>query len=240
MISSLSSRKFEFGQGYIIDHIDQLLLEMAYETFSPEEKFQITMRTLPNEVRGYVVSRGVNTVEEVKNFCQVIYLPTVQRISNSKEKKTEKPSRKVMAVECESGSENEVGSSLDGHDDDTLVRAVNYLNKLRNPKSVPRRTGKSLESRSKPASDSKRDSKSESKIESKSEPVLKSNKAEVTIDMTKVEGTLAVICFNCRLFGHSHETCPAPRLQAFYYKCGWPGAYTSSCANCNSNNEQKN
>lgn len=231
IIKSLGNRVFDFKQGYIIDHIDHLMLDMAYESFSEEDKLHIVLGTLPTQVKGYAASRNVRTVEELKTFCQVIYPPTVRL--TSKEKKTDHPIRKVMKLDYESEHESEP-ENLEDIEDESFTQLCHLIS--RQLRMKPMRQNRPNESRFKPP-EFKPEIKPGFKPEPKPESVTKTS--EHLIDVAKVDGSMAIICFNCRLFGHNHENCTAPRLQAFCYKCGWPGVYTNSCKHC-LQREQKN
>lgn len=105
VIAALCTRDFDFKKGYIIEHIDQLMLDMAYLALDSSDKLSIVLKTLPSKVRGYASYRNVQNVEDLKSFCQQIYPPSVK--GSKKVKTDEKSSRRsVFNMECDSEAEN--------------------------------------------------------------------------------------------------------------------------------------
>lgn len=227
VIATLCARQFDSRRGYIIDHIDQLMLDMAYLSLKDDDKLNIVLKTLPDEVRGYVVT--ARSIDEIKDLCMKIYPPSVKLIPK-KEKNDSKP-RKVMELECKSESESD-HESLDDQDEFSQQLCHLVSKHFSNKKK-----GKPSEQRPK-----FREFKSGSKSDPKSELKQTTKSTKVEIDKSKVEGKLATICFNCRVYGHSHDMCTEARSQPFCYKCGFPGVYFGDCQSqsCVEKREQKN
>lgn len=249
IIATLCSRLFDPKREFIGQHFDNLMLEMAYLSLSEEEKLHIVLKTLPSDIKGYAFSRNVQSVDELKEFCQQIYPPSV-KVTPKKEKHDDKP-RRVMEMECEVESEyeNETESlDLEEDDDSSYTQLCHLVSKHLEMEPAKKKFSKPFEQRStfNPSAEFKRESKFPSRKEFKPEPKRETNphpaKSEVMVDLTKIEGTSASICFNCRQYGHNHESCTRPRTQIFCYKCGWPGVLFSECpsAICVELKEQKN
>lgn len=230
IISSLCTRKYDPKSGYIIEHIDQLMLEMAYLNMAEADQLNIVLKTLPSEARGFAITRSVSSVSDLKQLCQEIYPPSVKFIS--KKKPEDKFVKKVMKVECESECDSEEEND-ESEDSDMVTQLCHLVSKFQKSNPNKKRNSKQFEPRTKSFNnDFKSDPRREFRSEPKNEPITK-NRPERTdviqLEWSKIQGNLDTVCYNCRQFGHSHEMCSAPKLRPFCYRCGRPDVYSADC-----------
>lgn len=204
----------------ILSHIDGLAFKMDSSSYAwtQEQQLDIIKMTLPKSIRNFVVTRETKTVEELKRFCQTICPPKMRLVTPKAKPEFRKS---VSAIESKPEAESEIDSDTEYDVYETVKTTT------RNPKFD--RTKKMR-------------TPVKSEVKTVDEKPRKSDNGTPKIAANVLEGNQAVICFQCRSYGHSHNQCVNTKTFDFCYRCGRPNETTQTCntSTCVAAREQKN
>lgn len=190
----------------------QKLFNSLTKPISERKKFEIVFRNLRADYKGYVVAANIDNLADLKPFGRKLDATFWYKYEHRNQEETNTKNKNQVS-ELKTNSKSKPAGS------------VNYLEKSR---SLPKPPSKSEEE------------KEPKKIQRQNQPGEGSQGQKNTQDkglqarLEKYVVPKPGMCFNCRLSGHHHAECNAPRHK-FCFRCGFYNVETKDCPFCAKN-----